>query len=51
MAIVAALSPLFATTRRTGERERRFADFTIRTGVVAPTTAGNRFHKDVAEAA
>jgi sulfite reductase (NADPH) hemoprotein beta-component len=49
--IVAALSPLFASyaaERREGET---FADFTIRTGVVAPTTAGNRFHEDVAEAA
>jgi sulfite reductase (NADPH) hemoprotein beta-component len=47
-AIVAALAPLFAayaTDRRWGER---FADFVIRTGVVAATTAGNRFHADVA---
>jgi sulfite reductase (NADPH) hemoprotein beta-component len=47
-AIVAALAPLFsayATDRRWGER---FSDFVIRTGVVAATTAGNRFHADVA---
>jgi sulfite reductase (NADPH) hemoprotein beta-component len=47
-AIVAALTPLFAayaTGRRWGER---FADFVIRTGVVAATTAGNRFHADLA---
>jgi sulfite reductase (NADPH) hemoprotein beta-component len=47
--IVAALAPLFAgyaTDRRWGER---FSDFVIRTGVVAATTAGNRFHTDIAE--
>jgi sulfite reductase (NADPH) hemoprotein beta-component len=47
-AIIAALAPLFAayaTDRRWGER---FADFVIRTGVVAATTAGNRFHGDLA---
>ena len=47
-AIVAALAPLFAayaTDRRWGER---FSDFVIRTEVVAATTAGNRFHADVA---
>jgi sulfite reductase (NADPH) hemoprotein beta-component len=47
-AIVAALAPLFAdyaTGRRNGER---FADFAIRTGVVAATTSGNRFHADLA---
>ena len=47
-AIVAALAPLFAayaTDRRWGER---FSDFVIRTGVVAATTAGNRFHADLA---
>jgi sulfite reductase (NADPH) hemoprotein beta-component len=46
--IVAALAALFAayaTDRRWGER---FSDFVIRTGVVAATTAGNRFHDDVA---
>jgi sulfite reductase (NADPH) hemoprotein beta-component len=46
--IVAALAPLFAsyaTDRRWGER---FSDFVIRAGVVAATTAGNRFHDDVA---
>ncbi len=46
--IVAALVPLFgayAAGRRSGER---FADFVIRTGAVRATTAGNRFHEDVA---
>ena len=46
--ITAALSPLFgayAAGRRDGEH---FADFVIRTGVIAPTTAGNRFHDDLA---
>ncbi|HEX4260332.1 MAG TPA: NADPH-dependent assimilatory sulfite reductase hemoprotein subunit [Acetobacteraceae bacterium] len=46
--IVATLAPLFSTyaaERRPGER---FSDFAIRTGVVAATTAGNRFHEDVA---
>ncbi len=46
--IVAALAPLFAayaTGRRKGES---FADFAIRTGVVAATIAGNRFHADLA---
>jgi len=45
-AILAALAPLFAayaTDRRWGER---FSDFVIRTGVVAATTAGNRFHAE-----
>jgi sulfite reductase (NADPH) hemoprotein beta-component len=46
--IIAALTPLFgayAAGRRPGER---FSDFAIRTGVIAPTTAGNRFHEDLA---
>ncbi len=45
--IVRVLEPLltaYARDRRDGER---FGDFVIRTGVVAPTTAGNRFHADV----
>jgi sulfite reductase (NADPH) hemoprotein beta-component len=46
--IIAALAPLFdayAVGRKPGER---FSDFAIRTGVIAPTTAGNRFHEDLA---
>jgi sulfite reductase (NADPH) hemoprotein beta-component len=45
--IVALLDPLlnaYAKQRQTGER---FGDFVVRTGVVKPTTAGNRFHADV----
>ena len=47
-AIVAALSPLFreyAERRTDGER---FGDYVIRTGHIRPTTAGNRFHTDIA---
>jgi sulfite reductase (NADPH) hemoprotein beta-component len=45
--IVATLEPLllrYASERKAGER---FGDFVIRTGIVNPTTAGNRFHADV----
>ena len=47
-AIVAALSPLFreyAERRTDGER---FGDYVIRAGHIRPTTAGNRFHADIA---
>jgi sulfite reductase (NADPH) hemoprotein beta-component len=47
-AIVAALTPLFhayAEQRAAGET---FGDFVIRTGYINPTTAGNRFHEDLA---
>jgi len=46
--IVALLEPMlmdYAKSRCEGER---FGDFVIRAGYVAPTTAGNRFHADVA---
>ncbi len=46
--IVTTLAPLFAAyaaERRAGEP---FADFVIRAGIIAPTTAGNRFHEDLA---
>jgi sulfite reductase (NADPH) hemoprotein beta-component len=46
--IVATLGPLFrayAAERQTGER---FGDFVIRTGVIQATTAGSRFHLDLA---
>jgi sulfite reductase (NADPH) hemoprotein beta-component len=48
--MVASLKLLFAAyagQRRQGER---FGDFVIRTGVVRATTAGHRFHADVASA-
>jgi sulfite reductase (NADPH) hemoprotein beta-component len=48
--IVTALAPLFrayAAERHAGES---FADFTIRAGIVRATTAGNRFHADLAPA-
>ena len=47
-AIVAALSPLFreyAARRTDGER---FGDYVIRAGHIRATTAGNRFHADLA---
>jgi len=46
--IVATLRPLFAAYAAERHAGERFADFVIRTGVVAPTTAGNRFHEDLA---
>ena len=50
-AILAALTPLlhaYATDRHPGER---FGDWSIRAGHVQATTAGNRFHEDLGEAA
>ena len=50
-AILAALTPLlhaYATDRQPGER---FGDWNIRAGHVQATTAGNRFHEDLGEAA
>ncbi|MGI4940587.1 MAG: NADPH-dependent assimilatory sulfite reductase hemoprotein subunit [Janthinobacterium lividum] len=50
-AILAALGPLlhaYAAGRQSGER---FGDWCIRTGHVQATTAGNRFHEDLGEAA
>jgi sulfite reductase (NADPH) hemoprotein beta-component len=47
-AIIAALSPLFreyAERRTDGER---FGDYVIRAGHIRATTAGNRFHADLA---
>jgi sulfite reductase (NADPH) hemoprotein beta-component len=47
-AIVASLVPLFreyAERRSAGER---FGEYVIRAGHILPTTAGNRFHEDVA---
>jgi sulfite reductase (NADPH) hemoprotein beta-component len=47
-AIVAALRPLFASYAAEREPAERFSDFVIRTGHVAATTAGARFHLDLA---
>ena len=47
-AIVSMLEPIlvrYAKERHNGER---FGDFTIRAGIVKPTTSGNRFHADLA---
>ena len=49
-AILEALTPLlheYAAERDAGER---FGDWVIRAGHIQATTAGNRFHKDLAEA-
>ena len=50
-AILDALTPLlheYAAGREAGER---FGDWVIRAGHIEATTAGNRFHLDLAEAA
>ena len=47
-AIVAALRPLFAAYAAERQAGERFADFVIRSGTVRATTAGNRFHADLA---
>ncbi len=47
-AIMAALRPLFAAYASGRVPGEHFADFVIRTGVVRATTAGNRFHADLA---
>ncbi len=46
--IIAALSPLLTTYARERADGERFSDFLIRAGHVRPTTAGNRFHADLA---
>jgi sulfite reductase (NADPH) hemoprotein beta-component len=46
--IIAELAPLFAAYAARRQPDERFSDFVIRTGVIAPTTAGNRFHEDLA---
>jgi sulfite reductase (NADPH) hemoprotein beta-component len=45
--IVAALSPLIGNYARERLPGERFGDFVIRTGVVAPTKAGNDFHANL----
>jgi sulfite reductase (NADPH) hemoprotein beta-component len=46
-AIVAALSPLFEAYAKGRERDERFGDYVIRTGVVKETTAGLNFHENL----
>ncbi|MGA9866664.1 MAG: NADPH-dependent assimilatory sulfite reductase hemoprotein subunit [Acetobacteraceae bacterium] len=46
--IVATLRPLFASYARERAPGERFSDYAIRVGIVAATTAGNRFHADLA---
>ena len=46
--ILAALRPLFAAYAAERVAGEHFADFVIRTGTVQATTAGNRFHQDLA---
>jgi sulfite reductase (NADPH) hemoprotein beta-component len=46
--IVATLAPLFGSYARGRHTAERFSDYVIRTGVVAATVAGNRFHADLA---
>jgi sulfite reductase (NADPH) hemoprotein beta-component len=46
--IIAALAPLFRAYAAGRDTQERFSDFVIRTGVVRPTIAGNRFHADMA---
>ena len=45
--IVSLLEPLFIAYSKEREDGEHFGDFTIRQGVVLPTTAGNQFHADV----
>jgi sulfite reductase (NADPH) hemoprotein beta-component len=46
--ILALLTPLIESYAREREDGERFGDFVIRKGHVQPTTAGNRFHEDLA---
>jgi sulfite reductase (NADPH) hemoprotein beta-component len=45
--IIRILEPMLAGYAKLRHDGERFGDFVIRTGVVAPTTAGSRFHDDV----
>ena len=47
-AIVAALRPLFVSYAGDRRENERFSDYIIRTGHVAATTTGSRFHHDLA---
>jgi len=46
-AILAVLRPLFAAYAAGRAPGEHFADYAIRAGIIAPTTAGNRFHEDL----
>ena len=46
--IVAALTPLFASYAEDRMPGEHFSDFVIRAGHIQPTTAGSRFHLDLA---
>ena len=45
--IVATLEPLLRRYAKERHDSERFGDFVVRAGIVAQTTAGNRFHADV----
>lgn len=47
--IVDELKPILLSYAKEREEGERFGDFTIRKGYVKATTAGNNFHKDVAQ--
>jgi sulfite reductase (NADPH) hemoprotein beta-component len=47
-AIAAALAPLFGDYARHRAQGERLGDFAIRSGRIRPTTAGHRFHDDLA---
>jgi sulfite reductase (NADPH) hemoprotein beta-component len=46
--IVGLLDPIFARYAKEREDGEHFGDFAIRAGYVQATTAGNRFHADLA---
>jgi sulfite reductase (NADPH) hemoprotein beta-component len=46
-AIVAALSPVFASYAKERKRGERFGDYVIRAGIVNETTAGLNFHENL----
>ena len=48
--ILAELTPLFVDYAKRRNPEEHFSDFLIRTGHIRPTTAGSRFHLDLAPA-
>ena len=45
--ILALLEPIIVRYAKERQKGERFGDFTIRTGYVKPTLAGNQFHADV----
>jgi sulfite reductase (NADPH) hemoprotein beta-component len=48
--IVELLEPLIRAYAKDRKKDEHFGDFVIRIGAVKPTTAGNRFHDDIAHA-